>query len=99
MNRPDVFESMGPEYPYSLDKYILSTWIKKKDKLFYYKRMFLRNFNNCTSIPIKQDDDRVRQTMSIFTAAQVMTDKFNHRMLVKEGKSAKSMSSTKLWSK
>jgi hypothetical protein len=28
-----------------------------------------------------------------------MTDKSNHRMLVKEGNSAKSMSSTKLWSK
>jgi hypothetical protein len=37
--------------------------------------------------------------MRIFTAAQVMTDKSNHRMLVKEGKSAKFMSSTKLWSK
>jgi hypothetical protein len=43
MNRPDVFESMGPTYPYILDKYILSTWIKKKDKILYYKRMFLRN--------------------------------------------------------
>jgi hypothetical protein len=31
MNRPDIFESMGP------NKYILSTWIKKKDKLLYYK--------------------------------------------------------------
>jgi hypothetical protein len=37
--------------------------------------------------------------MSILTASQVMTDKSNHRMLVKEGKSAKCMSSTKLWSK
>jgi hypothetical protein len=37
--------------------------------------------------------------MSTLTAAQVMTDKSNHRMLVKEGKSAKSMSSTKMWSK
>jgi hypothetical protein len=33
MNRPDVFESMGPAYPYILDKYIMSTWIKKKDEL------------------------------------------------------------------
>jgi hypothetical protein len=40
--------------------------------------------------------DRVRPTMSILKAAQVMTDKSNHRMLVKEGKSATSMSSTKL---
>jgi hypothetical protein len=37
MNRPYIFESMGPEYPYILDKYLLSTWIKKKDKLFFYK--------------------------------------------------------------
>jgi hypothetical protein len=37
--------------------------------------------------------------MSILTDAQVMIDKSNHCMLVKEGKSAKSMSSTKLWSK
>jgi hypothetical protein len=37
--------------------------------------------------------------MSILTAAQVMTDTSNHRMLFKEGKSAKSMSSTRLWSK
>jgi hypothetical protein len=37
--------------------------------------------------------------MSILTAAQVMTDKSNHHMLVKDGKSAKSISSTKLWSK
>jgi hypothetical protein len=106
MNRPDVFESMGPAYPYILDKYMLSTWIKKKEKLLYYKRMFLRNLNNCTSIlpevknsSIKQDDDRVRPTMIILTASQVMIDKSNHHMLVKEGKSAKSMSSTKMWSK
>jgi hypothetical protein len=37
--------------------------------------------------------------MSILTTAQVMTDKTNHRMLVKEGKSANAMSSTKMWSK
>jgi hypothetical protein len=68
--------------------------------------MFLWNLNNCTSIPsevknssIKQGDDRVHPTMSILTAAQVVTDKSNHRILVKEGKSAKSMSSTKLCSK
>jgi hypothetical protein len=106
MNIPDIFESMGPAYPYILDKYLLSTWIKKKYKLLFYKRMFLRNLNNCTSIPsevdnssIKQGDDRVRPTMSILTATQVMTDGSNHRMLVKEGKSVKSMASTKLWSK
>jgi hypothetical protein len=106
MNRPDVFESMGPAYPYILDKYLLSTWIKKKDKLLFYKRMFLHNLNNCTSIlyevensSIKQGDDRVRPTLSILTAAQVMNDKSNHRMLVKEGNSAKSMPSTKLWYK
>jgi hypothetical protein len=40
MNRPDVFESMGPAYPYILDKYLLSTWIKKKDKLLHYKHVF-----------------------------------------------------------
>jgi hypothetical protein len=68
--------------------------------------MFLRNLNNFTSIPsevenssIKQGDNRVRPTMSILTAAQVMTDKSNHCLLVKEGKSANSMSSMKLWSK
>jgi hypothetical protein len=106
MNRPDAFENMGPAYPYILDKYILSTWIKKKDKILYYKQILLRNLNNCTSIPtkvknssIKQGDDRVHPTMSILTAAQVMTDTSNHRILVKEGKSAKAMSSTKLWSK
>jgi hypothetical protein len=106
MNRPDVFESMDPEYPYILDKYLLRTWIKKKDRLLFYERMFLRNLNNCTSIlsevensSIKKGDDRVSPTMSILTDAQVMTDKSNHRMLVKEGKSANSMSSTKLWSK
>jgi hypothetical protein len=106
MNIPDVFESMGPAYPYILDKYLLSTWIKNKDKLLYYKRMFFRNLNNCTSIPsevynssIKQGDDRVRPKMSILTTAQVMTDKSNQRMLFKEGKSAKSRSSTKMWSK
>jgi hypothetical protein len=97
---------MGPAYPYILDKYILSTWITKKDKLLFYKRMFLRNLNNCTSIPsevenssIKKGDDRVRPTMSILAAAQVMTYKSNHRMLVKEGELAKSMSPMKLWSK
>jgi hypothetical protein len=86
--------------------YLLSTWIKKKDKILYYKQMFLRNFKNCTSIPsevenssIKQGDARVRPKMSILTAAHVMTNKLNHHMLVKEGKSAKSISSTKLWSK
>jgi hypothetical protein len=106
MNIPDVFEGMGPAYPYILDKYLLSTLIKNKDKLFFYKQMFLRNLNNCTSIPfevdnpsIKQGEDRVRPTMSILIAAQVITDKSNHRMIVKEGKPAKSMSSTKLWSK
>jgi hypothetical protein len=36
--------------------------------------------------------------MSILTAAQVMTDNSNHHMLVKEGKSAKSMYLTRLWS-
>jgi hypothetical protein len=68
--------------------------------------MLVRNLNNCTSIPsevesssIKQGDDRVLPTMRILTTSQVMTDKSNHRMLVKEGKSAKSVSSTKLWSK
>jgi hypothetical protein len=68
--------------------------------------MFLRNLYNCTSIPsevknssIKQGDDRVHPTMNILTADLVMTDKTNHRLLVKEGKSAKSMSSMKLWSK
>jgi hypothetical protein len=93
-------------YSYILDKYILSTWINKKDKILFYKRMFLHNLNNCTSIPsevnnssIKKVEDRVHPTMSILTAAQVMTDKSNHHMLVKEGKSAKYMSSTKLWSK
>jgi hypothetical protein len=106
MNRPDVFEIMGPAYPYNLDKYLLSPWIKKKDKLLYYKRMFLRSLNNCTSIPskaenssIKQVDDCVCPTMSILTAAQAMTDKSSHRMLVKEGKSSKSMYSTELWYK
>jgi hypothetical protein len=91
MNRPDVCESMEPAYPYILDKYILSAWIKNKDKLLYYKRMFLRNINNCTSIPsevenssIKQGDDHIRPTMIILTAVQVMTDQYNHRMLVKE---------------
>jgi hypothetical protein len=48
---------------------------------------------------IKQVDDSVRPKMIILTAAQAMTDKSNHHMLVQEGKSAKSMSSTKLWSK
>jgi hypothetical protein len=68
--------------------------------------MFLPNLNNCTSIPsevdnssIKQGDNCIRPTMSILTAAQVMTDKQNHIMLVKEGNSAKYMLSTKLWSK
>jgi hypothetical protein len=68
--------------------------------------MFLQNLNNCSSIPsevdnfsIKQGNNRVCPTMSILTAAHVMTDNSNHRMLVKEGKSEKSMSSTKLWSK
>jgi hypothetical protein len=77
--------------PYILDKYILSTWIKKKDTILYYKQMFLRNLNNCTSIPfevdnssIKQGDDRVRPTMNMLTAAKVMKDKSNHRILVKE---------------
>jgi hypothetical protein len=90
---------MGSAYPYILDKYLLSTWIKKKDKLLFYKQMFLRSLNNCTSIPskvenssIKQGDDRVRSTMSILTASQVVTDKSNHRMLLKEGRSTKSMS-------
>jgi hypothetical protein len=99
MNIPDVFESMGPAYPYILDKYILSMWIKKKDELLYYKRMCLRNLDKCTSIPskvnnssIKQGDDLVCPTMSILTASQDMTDKSNRRMLVKEGKSEKSMS-------
>jgi hypothetical protein len=50
LNIPYVFDSMGPAYPYILDKYILSTWINKKDKLLFYKRMFLRNLKNCTSI-------------------------------------------------
>jgi hypothetical protein len=92
INRPDVFKSMGPAYPYILDKYLLSTWIKKKDRLLFYKIMCMRNLNNCTSIrsevdnsSIKQGEDRVRPKMSILTAAQVMTDKSNHRMLVKEG--------------
>jgi hypothetical protein len=64
------------------------------------------NLNKCTSIPpqvenysIKQGDYRIHPTMSILTAAQVMTNKLNHCMLVKEVKSAKSMSSTKMWSK
>jgi hypothetical protein len=78
MNRTDVFESMGPAYQYILDKYILRMWIKNKYKILYYKRMFLRNLNNCPSIPsevenasIKQGDDRVHPTISIFTDAQV----------------------------
>jgi hypothetical protein len=106
MNRPDVFKSMGPAYPYILDKYLVSTLIKHKDKLVYYKRMFVRNLDNCTSIPsevknssMKQGDDLVRPTMNILTAFRVTTYKSNHRMLVKERKSAKSMASTKLWSK
>jgi hypothetical protein len=106
MNRPDVFENIGPAYSYILGKYLLSRCIKKKDKFLYYKQMFLRNLNNCTSIPsevenssIKQGGDRVRPTMSILSAPQVMTDKSNQRMLVKEGKSSKSMSSTNLLSK
>jgi hypothetical protein len=37
--------------------------------------------------------------MSILAASQVMTDNSNHRMLVEKGKSAKSMSSMRLWSK
>jgi hypothetical protein len=36
MNRPDVFESMGPVYPYILDKHLLIIWIKKKDRLLFY---------------------------------------------------------------
>jgi hypothetical protein len=79
---------------------------QKEREAIVFQTNVLRNLNNCTSIPsevknssIKQGDDRVRPTMSILTAVQVMTDKSNHRMLVKEGKSAKSMSSTKLWSK
>jgi hypothetical protein len=105
MNIPDIFKSRGPAFYYILDKYLLSAWIKKKYKLLYYKGNFLRNLNY-TSIPskvknasIKQGDDHIRPTMSIRTAAQITTDKSNHRVLVKEGKSAKSMSSTKLWSK
>jgi hypothetical protein len=33
--KPDTFESMGPSYPYILDTYLLSTCIKKKDKLLF----------------------------------------------------------------
>jgi hypothetical protein len=67
--------------------------------------MFLRNLNKGTSIlsevdnsSIKKGDNRFHPTMSILTDAHV-TDKSNHCVLVKEGKSAKSISSTKLWSK
>jgi hypothetical protein len=56
MNRPDIFESMGPSYSYILDKYLLITWIKKKDKLLFYKLIFLCNLSNCTSIPSEVDN-------------------------------------------
>jgi hypothetical protein len=79
---------------------------QKERQAIVLQVFFLRNLNNCTSIPskvenssIEQCEDRARPTMSILTADQVMTDKSNHPMLVKEGKSAKSMSSMKLWSK
>jgi hypothetical protein len=79
---------------------------QKERQAIVLQTIFLRNLNKCTSIPsevenssIKQGDNRVLPTMRILTAAQVMTDKSNHRMLVKEGKSAKSVSSMKLWSK
>jgi hypothetical protein len=60
MNRPDAFESMGPSYPYILYKYLLSTWIKKKDKLLFYKRIFLRNLNNCTYIPSEVENSSIK---------------------------------------
>jgi hypothetical protein len=74
--------------------------------MIFHKRMYLRNLDNSTSIPceienqsLKAGEDKTRPTMSIVTAATVMTEKSNYRMLVKEGVTAKAMCSTKLWAK
>jgi hypothetical protein len=100
MNIPDIFESMGLAFPYILDNYLLSTWIKNKDKILYYKRMFLHNLKIVPPFVrrlIILLSNKVTTVSALqLTAVQVMTDKSNHRMLVKEGKSAKSMYSTKL---
>jgi hypothetical protein len=42
---------------------------------------------------------KTRPSMSIITAATVMTEKSNYHMLVKEGVAAYAIRSTKLWSK
>jgi hypothetical protein len=72
----------------------------------FHKHMYLRNLDNSTSIPceienasLKAGEDKTRPTMSIITAATMMTENSNYRMLAKEGVTSNAMCSTKLWYK
>jgi hypothetical protein len=40
MNRPDIFESMGPAYPYILDTHLLSTGSRRKINCCFTKECF-----------------------------------------------------------
>jgi hypothetical protein len=106
MKIPDVFQESSIVLPYILHEYLLKTWKPLKDKMLFHKRMYLRNLDSSTSIPceienesLKAGKDKTTPTMSIITAATVMTEKSNYRMLVKDGVTANAMCSTKLCSK
>jgi hypothetical protein len=97
-NRPDVFEELDIASPYILDDSLLKTWKPPKDKMIFNKRMYLWNLENSTFIPceiknasLKAGEDKTRPTMSIITAATVMTEKSNYHMLMKEGVTANAM--------
>jgi hypothetical protein len=73
----------------------MKTWKPLKDKMIFHKRMYLRNLDNSTSIPceienasLKAGEEKTGPIMSINTAATVMIETSNYRMLVKEGVTA-----------
>jgi hypothetical protein len=52
MDRPDVKERLGECHSYIMDIYIVITWMAKKEKLLFYKRLTTRIFINVLHVQL-----------------------------------------------
>ena len=105
MSHEDVKEVLGEAHSYIMDIYITKTWLQKKDKLALYKRVNVRNFDQCTSCPAEHDNSSmkwgemvVNPQQHMHKTADTINKKSNSRFAMKEGHDAKALNATQMWS-
>jgi hypothetical protein len=88
-----------------MDTYIEITWMAKKEKLLFYKRLTTRIFDQCTSRPaehenllMKWGEIVVNHRQHMHQTVHKINKKFNSRFTVKEGHEAKDLDATHNWS-